>query len=164
MWVPPTGEHLVWENRRQGRDGTGNEILVVWVWWGCSRRGYCWASAAPQAWADCNLGSVSGVWAHPSRHLATRGTQDRHPPTQPTLDHSSTPLREDLPPKKCFLSGIALITPPPISGNFLPLFWTSKTTFCAYDRKIPMMIMTVAMIKWPKTYKYKEFWVIISQF
>ena len=25
--------------------------------------------------------------------------------------------------------------PPPISGNLYIFFWTSKTTFCAYDRK-----------------------------
>ena len=46
-------------------------------------------------------------------------------------------LREDLPPpppKKCFLSGIARITPSPISGNLYHFFWTSKTTFSAYYR------------------------------
>ena len=44
------------------------------------------------------------------------------------------------PPKKMFSFGHCPNYP------LVPLFRTSKTTFCAYDRKIPMMIMTVAMI------------------
>ena len=36
--------------------------------------------------------------------------------------------------------------PSPSFGQLVPLFRTSKTTLCAYDRKMPMMIMTVAMI------------------
>ena len=50
-------------------------------------------------------------------------------------------------------SGIARITSPPprpISGNLYIFFWTSKPTFCAYDRKNtnyhndgPMIIMMV---------------------
>ena len=56
--------------------------------------------------------------------------------------------------KECFLSGIARITSPPpphpISGNLYIFIWTSKPTFCAYDRRNtnyhndgPMIIMMV---------------------
>ena len=38
--------------------------------------------------------------------------------------------------------------PPPSHyfGQLVPLFRTLKTTFCTYDRKIPIMIMMVAMV------------------
>ena len=55
--------------------------------------------------------------------------------------------------KKRFLLGIARMNhlnpppPDPNSGNLVLFFWTSKTTFCAYDRNLfLMMIMMVAMI------------------
>ena len=48
-------------------------------------------------------------------------------------------IREHLLKKECFLSGIARISPPPpphpISGNLYIFFRTSKSTFCAYDKK-----------------------------
>ena len=81
-------------------------------------------------------------------------------------------LREHLLKKECFLSGIAWITSPlfppphPISGNLYIFFRTSKTTFCAYDRKNtnyhndgPMIIMMVILMimitkNYQITYKY----------
>ena len=63
-----------------------------------------------------------------------------------------TDLREDINRKKTFSFGHCpnhLNPPPhdPNSGNLVLFFRTSKTTFCAYDRKKKLMlIMKVAMI------------------
>ena len=47
---------------------------------------------------------------------------------------------------KCFLSGIAQITPPPLSGNLYIFFGRQKRRFTRMTEKVQMMIMMVAII------------------
>ena len=55
-------------------------------------------------------------------------------------------IREHLLKKRMFSFGHCpnyLSPPHPISGNLYIFFRTSKPTFCAYEKKIPIIIMTV---------------------